>query len=193
MIGIYKIENKLNGKIYIGQALDIELRWKQHKEALISSTKSWYPLARQESNTINDFNFSILQQCKPEELDELEVYWINKYNSYNQGYNKTCDGSYMSGQNKDIIDLSAMRSFTTDEWFHFMKDMNGNSFKLWVYFYEKSKVNKYIFKSPTLISAETGISEKSATTLTFKELETIGYLKKEDNRWIVILDPLNNK
>ena len=29
--GIYMIQNKINGKIYIGQAVDIEDRWKIHK------------------------------------------------------------------------------------------------------------------------------------------------------------------
>lgn len=28
--GIYKITNKVNGKIYIGQSVDIEGRWKGH-------------------------------------------------------------------------------------------------------------------------------------------------------------------
>lgn len=29
-IGIYKITNLLNGKIYIGQSIHIEKRWKEH-------------------------------------------------------------------------------------------------------------------------------------------------------------------
>jgi predicted GIY-YIG superfamily endonuclease len=29
-IGIYKIENLLNGKIYIGQSKHIETRWSEH-------------------------------------------------------------------------------------------------------------------------------------------------------------------
>ena len=31
MIGIYKIENKVNNKIYIGQSINIERRWNDHK------------------------------------------------------------------------------------------------------------------------------------------------------------------
>ena len=31
MIGIYKITNLINGKIYIGQSVDINKRWRQHK------------------------------------------------------------------------------------------------------------------------------------------------------------------
>lgn len=30
MIGIYKIENKVNGKVYVGQSIDINTRWKCH-------------------------------------------------------------------------------------------------------------------------------------------------------------------
>ena len=30
MIGIYKIENLINGKVYIGQSIHIERRWQEH-------------------------------------------------------------------------------------------------------------------------------------------------------------------
>ena len=33
-IGIYKITNILNGKIYIGQSVDIEKRWSTHRAEL---------------------------------------------------------------------------------------------------------------------------------------------------------------
>lgn len=94
MIGVYKITNNKNGKVYVGQSLCIEDRWKQHKIAMKTSEKSWYPLARLESEGIDDFSFDVLQQCKPEELDELEEYWINYYESYTKGYNQTKDGGY---------------------------------------------------------------------------------------------------
>ena len=32
--GIYMIQNTINGKIYIGQSIDIELRFKSHKNKL---------------------------------------------------------------------------------------------------------------------------------------------------------------
>lgn len=37
MIGIYAIHNKINGKFYIGQSVNIQYRWKQHKNALKSN------------------------------------------------------------------------------------------------------------------------------------------------------------
>lgn len=36
-IGIYQIQNKINGKIYIGQSIDIEKRLKQHLRYLRKS------------------------------------------------------------------------------------------------------------------------------------------------------------
>ena len=50
MIGIYKITNTKNEKSYIGQSTNIEERWKQHKQAIQTSDKSCYPLARKESS-----------------------------------------------------------------------------------------------------------------------------------------------
>lgn len=32
MIGIYKIENLINGKVYIGQSKDIKKRWNEHRK-----------------------------------------------------------------------------------------------------------------------------------------------------------------
>jgi predicted GIY-YIG superfamily endonuclease len=36
-IGIYKIENLINGKIYIGQSIHIEKRWQEHCKASSNS------------------------------------------------------------------------------------------------------------------------------------------------------------
>ena len=44
--------------------------------------------SRKESDGVDDFTFEVLQQCKAEELDELEDYWIKEYNSIEEGYNK---------------------------------------------------------------------------------------------------------
>jgi predicted GIY-YIG superfamily endonuclease len=34
MIGIYKITNRTNNKVYIGQSVDIKTRWYNHKKEL---------------------------------------------------------------------------------------------------------------------------------------------------------------
>ena len=103
MIGIYRIVNNLNNKSYIGQSKNIEQRIKQHKDAIQTSNKSWYPEARIESNSINDFTFSVLQTCSIDELDELEEYWIKYYDSFNNGYNKSSNGQCKNTGIKLII------------------------------------------------------------------------------------------
>lgn len=82
-IGIYKIENQVNGKVYIGQSVHIEKRWGEHKnstKSLISQSFKKYGL--------ENFEFSILEECEVNILDELENYYIKKYNSLvPNGYN----------------------------------------------------------------------------------------------------------
>ena len=34
--GIYKIVNLINGKVYIGSAVNFEKRWREHRRGLIS-------------------------------------------------------------------------------------------------------------------------------------------------------------
>ena len=90
--GIYKIENNINHKVYIGQSTNIELRWRHHRSPN-SSIRLIYPLYRAiDKYGIENFSFDIIEECKKEELDEREIYWINFYNSFNEGYNQTSGG-----------------------------------------------------------------------------------------------------
>lgn len=89
MIGIYKITNQLNGKVYIGQSINIEQRWKQHK----AETRRTAPLYLAfDKYGIDNFDFSVIEECPIEELDDREIYWISYYDSYNKGYNATLGG-----------------------------------------------------------------------------------------------------
>lgn len=90
--GIYKITNKINGKCYIGQSINIQERWKHHRSYPIK--KSYYPLYKAfEKYDINNFLFEVIEECSIEELNEKEIYWINFYDSYYHGYNQTKGGS----------------------------------------------------------------------------------------------------
>ena len=95
-IGIYKIENMIDHKIYIGQSKNIEQRWDEHKWSSqnINKGKEYeYPLYRAfRKYGIENFSFEIIEKCKIEELNNKERYWIKYYNSFKEGYNQTLGG-----------------------------------------------------------------------------------------------------
>ena len=45
---------------------------------------------------MENFNFSIIEECRRDELNEKEIYYIEYYNSYYEGYNQTLGGHYSS-------------------------------------------------------------------------------------------------
>lgn len=97
MVGIYKVENLVNGKVYIGQSIAIEKRWNKHYNAPFNPNTENYniPFYRAiRKYGLNNFNFSVLEQCKRSDLDNREKYWINFFHSNNSeyGYNLTDGG-----------------------------------------------------------------------------------------------------
>ena len=72
--GIYKITNLVNGKVYIGQSVDIYKRWTEHKDC-ITSKKGYKPLYRAfRKYGINNFEFIVLEYCDEKQLREKEIY-----------------------------------------------------------------------------------------------------------------------
>ena len=95
MCGIYKITNKITGRVYIGHSICMERRWKEHiKIAFDSNDRRYnYPLYVDMRLLGHDnFEFSIVEYCARSELGSLERFYIEKYNSRNDGYNQI-DGS----------------------------------------------------------------------------------------------------
>lgn len=98
MIGIYKYQNKLNGKIYIGQSIDIARRYEQHLYDAKNRPKkgTGVDLAIRKYG-IENFDFSVIEECPTALLDDRECYWINYYNSYKNGYNRSLGGKSLRG------------------------------------------------------------------------------------------------
>jgi group I intron endonuclease len=97
--GIYKITNLINGKVYIGQSIDIlNKRWPYHKYLLNCDKHSNKHLQNAWNKYGEDnFDFSIICQCDPDNLDDYEICYIKLYKSYLSefGYNKTYGGDGM--------------------------------------------------------------------------------------------------
>lgn len=87
--GIYKITNQETNQCYIGQAVDIATRWKNHaKYGLGIDTPANNKLYRAiQEYGIWNFSWELLESCKKEELNEKEVFYINLYDSCSYGYN----------------------------------------------------------------------------------------------------------
>ena len=94
--GIYKITNQTNNICYIGQAVDLATRWKNHaKCGLGIDTPANNPLYKAMiADGIWNFSFEVLEECPREELNEKEKYYIQLYQSKDFGYNT------LSGINK---------------------------------------------------------------------------------------------
>ena len=99
--GIYKFENAINGHIYIGQSTCIERRFQQHiydANHLETRRTTGIDVAINKYG-IENFDFSIIELCDIEMLNEREIYWIEFYDSYNNGYNRSIGGKSLNGEN----------------------------------------------------------------------------------------------
>lgn len=91
---IYKITNKINGKVYIGQTIhSIEYRFSRH---CLKSQNGCVVL----HNAITkygkeNFKVELIEEVPIEKLDEREIYWISYYKSTNRkfGYNILLGGN----------------------------------------------------------------------------------------------------
>lgn len=103
-IGIYKITNLITGKVYIGQSRDIKARWEKHKSVYKNQENHRYKLYRAMNKYgLQNFLFEVIQECKIDQLNEKEQYWIQFYDSYNNGYNMTLGGDGFVGANDKIV------------------------------------------------------------------------------------------
>lgn len=94
--GIYCIENKINHKKYVGQSIDIKSRWTQHRHTS-SLVRDTFLYRAMDKYGVENFDFYILEECQPDELDIKEIYWIATLDTYNYGYNMTLGGSGLVG------------------------------------------------------------------------------------------------
>lgn len=126
MIGIYKIENLINGKCYIGQSKYIEKRWINHKSDAFNSAQKdryEYPLYRAiRKYGLENFSFEVIEECKIEELNEREIYWIGYYHSLTNGYNQTLGGQSAPYSKLSLEEVTAIKN-------RLLNFQNGDSHK----------------------------------------------------------------
>lgn len=89
--GIYKITNKINGKIYIGSAVNLSNRFATHQYALNNNKhKNSHLQSAWNLYGSEVFLFEVLELVEKNHLIEREQHYINLFNSSHReiGYNK---------------------------------------------------------------------------------------------------------
>ena len=92
--GVYKLTNLTNQKVYIGQAVDIGERFKQHtKCGLGIDTPSNMLYAAMIKDGVENFTFEVLEECERGQLNDREKYYIEFYRAQEHGYNMSKGGA----------------------------------------------------------------------------------------------------
>lgn len=91
---IYCITNDVNGKQYVGKTnRTIEKRFKEHCRDSQNEKCKNRPLYRAMNKYgIEHFHFEQLEECSSDESSKRESFWINKLNTFCNGYNATTGG-----------------------------------------------------------------------------------------------------
>ena len=86
--GIYRITNLKNGKTYVGQAVDVAERWRQHIKRGIGADpptqNKLYPAMLEDG--VENFTFEVLEICQAAQLTEREKYYTDVFQANSYGY-----------------------------------------------------------------------------------------------------------
>jgi group I intron endonuclease len=93
MVGIYGLKNKITGKWYIGQSIDIHGRWYTYRSEKCKRQPKLYKALKKYGYA--NFESIIIEKCEAVDwiLDYREMYWIGILDSMVNGYNCTAGGS----------------------------------------------------------------------------------------------------
>lgn len=110
---VYKITNKINGKVYIGQSIrPVEYRFHRHINDAIHNILDTHFARAIRKYGPDKWQLEVIDNATTqEELNQKEQYWIKYYNSVEEGYNDTdaiskCGGNtYQSKTDKEMEEI----------------------------------------------------------------------------------------
>lgn len=98
--GIYRVYTNFNNACYIGQSKNIYRRFSSHhihdydnKNNSLYNTKFYSAIRK---HGLDAFEVEVLELCPVENLNEREIFYIKKFDSYHHGYNSTEGGQSLS-------------------------------------------------------------------------------------------------
>lgn len=80
------IRNKITGRVYVGQSVNVENRWRQHKRSLKRGDTTLLCQSMRKHG-IEAFELILLEECGWANFDEREEYWMSHYKARGEGYN----------------------------------------------------------------------------------------------------------
>ena len=108
--GIYMIRNSQNGKCYVGQSDNVKRRVEAHERALRHNIHYNQYLQRSWNKYgYKNFEFVLLEECDKASLDEREIFYIDYFGSYRDGYNMNIGGNSNRGYKYTDEDKQKMR------------------------------------------------------------------------------------
>lgn len=124
---IYKIENLVNGKVYIGQTINNpKNRLNDHKSMLRRNAHdNSYLQNAWNKHSEKNFEFKVINKYPISQLDEIEISLISKYNNLGKCYNLESGGNTLKQLHKDTkIKLSEVitEKWKDEEYIHKMKE-----------------------------------------------------------------------
>lgn len=134
--GIYKIENTVDGKVYVGKTVDFYRRYHQHVYTYRKAVKrgaNRYLYNAFKKHGIDNFVFSILEICRREDASELELLWMEKLSSLDRafGYNLRADSSSGMITHEDTRKL--LTELRKKEWREGIRDGHAAKMTRWLF------------------------------------------------------------
>lgn len=159
---IYKITNNINKKMYIGKTIrQPEIRWNEH---LTDTRHPDLPLQRAfKKYGKEQFTFEIIEEVDDSLLNDLEIYYIKHFNSFEHGYNATTGGEgganhILSKEQQELILNLWQEKKTIKE----ISNITGHSFQSIRYYILKTGIDKETYLEQ--IKEHKKISQKNKKT-----------------------------
>ena len=137
---VYGIQNKITNKYYIGSTINkqgVYVRFRRHIYHLNSNNHHSQKLQRsfnKHGRDFNNWNFILFEEITHQNYQIKEQYYIDKFNSYNKGYNSTplvgiINYGVMSDKHKKAISDSKQNMLISEIIDIFEKYNNGLNYK----------------------------------------------------------------
>lgn len=112
--GIYVLTHIATGRKYVGQSVDVESRYRQHKKAH-ANTKIAHAIKKY---GVSAFSFDVVDRCSREDLNQREKFWIEHFKCLSpDGFNLKTGGDAvaLSDETKAKIAAANRKRIVSDE------------------------------------------------------------------------------